>query len=116
MQLESDDTSSTASCTSGRHLPLQSYRKLTHRQGHHNAFIQLSEETRQEDEDERTISTRASSRRRPRMSVTSDIGEPDLFDEEPLPLVEQVWFDDDQESIYSRHSPAPAHPVSPRRP
>ncbi|OJA15071.1 hypothetical protein AZE42_09801 [Rhizopogon vesiculosus] len=27
-------------------------------------------------------------RRPPRMSVPSDIGEPDLFDEDPLPLVE----------------------------
>ncbi|OAX38751.1 hypothetical protein K503DRAFT_137682 [Rhizopogon vinicolor AM-OR11-026] len=52
----------------------------------------------------------------PRMSVPSDIGEPDLFDEEPLPVVEQVWFDDDDESIYSHSSSAPAHPLSPSHP
>ncbi|OJA10289.1 hypothetical protein AZE42_04999, partial [Rhizopogon vesiculosus] len=52
----------------------------------------------------------------PRMSVPSDIGEPDFFDEEPLPLVEQIWFDDDEESIYSHHSSAPAHPLSPPLP
>ncbi|KAJ8582158.1 hypothetical protein M405DRAFT_580312 [Rhizopogon salebrosus TDB-379] len=53
----------------------------------------------------------------PRMSVPSDIGDLDLFEEEPLPLAAQVWFDDDEEeeeSIYSRPpSPLPCDSAFP---
>ncbi|KAG2152607.1 uncharacterized protein EDB93DRAFT_1137594 [Suillus bovinus] len=60
----------------------------------------------------------------PRMAVPSDIGEPDILEQEeqqparPI-VIEQVWFDDEEESIYSQPSFAPPqgiHPITPTVP
>ncbi|KAG1731637.1 uncharacterized protein EDB91DRAFT_1153794 [Suillus paluster] len=64
------------------------------------------------------------SRPPPQMAVPSDIEELDIsFEDEPVrsTVIEQVWFDDDEEeSIYSQPSFAPAqeniHPISPAVP
>ncbi|KAG2140817.1 hypothetical protein BD769DRAFT_1428826 [Suillus cothurnatus] len=64
------------------------------------------------------------SRPPPRMTVPSDIEDDILFEEveqEPTrPIViEQVWFDDEEDSIYSQPSFVPAqniHPISPAAP
>ncbi|KAG1807050.1 uncharacterized protein BJ212DRAFT_1389013 [Suillus subaureus] len=55
------------------------------------------------------------------MAVPSDIEDDILFEEEPTrPIViEQVWFDDEEDSIYSQPSFVPAqniHPISPTVP
>ncbi|KAG1863138.1 hypothetical protein F4604DRAFT_1957324 [Suillus subluteus] len=64
------------------------------------------------------------SRPPPRMAVPSDIEDDILFEEEdqeptrPI-VIEQVWFDDEEDSIYSQPSFVPAqniHPISPAVP